>query len=272
MIEIMDTGNSAHSFTPLVPDASKTNLWFLRKLGGKYGGEQAKQDTAYGIVDPEDVQPLALKQYFQCYFAADAEAAVRAQLQRQPDISERATRYLQHREIARILEMPDAKVRAERLLPYWVARHTWGNTWEAEKGIIDAGEVAGPYLMAVFDTRPVFRERVISIWGKTKYRPAVPTLIKLLESHDKFWAAQTLEKNWWNGDADAARRARRREVYGETYASVVALHKIGDRSAVDIIRKTHARWSAIGFDNPQIVEACVEALAGWNVATTQPAR
>jgi hypothetical protein len=269
VIEIMDSGNSARSFQPLVPDASQSHLWFLRRLGGRYGHEPPGTDTRFGIVDPEDVQPIELKAYFQCYFSDDPEKAVRERLQVQPDVADRAVRYLTHREIERVMKIPDAGKRVERLIPYWLARYDWGYVAEAQKGIVDAGEVAGPYLNAIYETRPDRRQDVIRIWGDIRYHAAVPKLISLLQAHDDFWSRQTLDKGWWNRDGDPELMRLRRDVYCETYGAVTALHAIGDRSAIDVIRKTHARWSAIKFENGQIVEDCEAALKSWNV-TTQP--
>ncbi len=75
LIEILDTGGSASFMNPFVKDAGKNNLWFLRKRSGTYGRKPGK--GKYGIVDPEDLQPLELKDYFLAYLADNPENAVR---------------------------------------------------------------------------------------------------------------------------------------------------------------------------------------------------
>ena len=262
-VAILDTGNSAMSFTPLVPNAAKNHIWYLRKIKDLSGGGDGRR---YGIEDPEDLQPIELRAYLQCYLAADPESAVREQIQKQPEVAQRATRYLVHCEVARIAKLPDPRQRVERALPYWLANCDWGHRLEAMELLLDAGEVAGPYLVGVFETRPDRRAQVLSLWGQMSYRACVPRLIKLLEQHDEFWRHQTLEGDWWNHDPDAQRQERRREVYGETYAALVALDRIDDPSARDVIERTRARWAAIDFSNPQIVQTCEKTLRRWDAA------
>src|SRR5262249_33896926 len=81
-IDLFDTGNSAMSFAPFMAHIEKDNLWFLRRRSGIYGREPGTGD--FGIVDPEDVQPLDLKEYFTKYLEKDNEAAVRAYVTTHP--------------------------------------------------------------------------------------------------------------------------------------------------------------------------------------------
>jgi hypothetical protein len=57
---------------PIVPDAGCDHLWFLRRRSGPRGEQPG---TLYGIVDPEDLRPLALKEYFLAYLSPDPAAA-----------------------------------------------------------------------------------------------------------------------------------------------------------------------------------------------------
>lgn len=249
--------------SPLVEDARKEHLWFLR-----HGGERAQpDDKAYGIVDPEDVQPLSLRQYLESYMAAEPEPAVRAALQKQPEISARAVRYLQHREVQRILKEKDPAVRVERLLPYYRSRAEWGYREEARDGIVSAGEVAGPYLMGIYqETSGERHEDIIRLWGEIRYRACVPELVELLKRQDQYWAAQDLRPGWWNADVESRQTQSRRDAYGLVYSSVYALGQISDPRARDAIELTRRRWAAIKFENAQIVEACDQALKAMGPA------
>ena len=51
-------GKSLMAAGNLVRNAGEDNLWFLRKRSGVYGWEPGT--GAFGIVDPEDLQPLEL--------------------------------------------------------------------------------------------------------------------------------------------------------------------------------------------------------------------
>src|SRR5215813_12890747 len=103
-IQIIDTGGDT-TLDPLVPDAGEDNLWFLRRRSGNYGREAGTGD--FGIVDPQDLQPLSLRYYFLAYRSADPEAGVRTQLALHPEIARGAQRYLDHVEVQRILALPD---------------------------------------------------------------------------------------------------------------------------------------------------------------------
>jgi len=104
------------------------------------------------------------------------------------------------------------------------------------------------------------RYDIIRVWGAIGYSEAVPILIDLLKNHDQFWAAQNLQKGWWNKDVGSDQTRRRRDVYGEVYYSVCALRAFKDPRAQSVIEKTRDRWKAISFNNPQIVEECEAAL------------
>jgi len=259
-IEIWDTGSSQRGLKPLVKDVGKDNLWFLRRRSGRCG--ERPGTGKFGIVDPEDIQQLSLKNYFLAYLSPDPEKAVREQLQKNPALAERAKRYLDHLEIQRILKIPDPKVRIERLLPYYIGGIHWGHESEARQGIISCGKVAGPYLRRFFDNpqHKMLRQDIIRIWGTIKYKDCVTLLINLLKEHDRFWAKQKLEKDWWNSDPNSERRRKRRNIYGEVYYAVAALKEIGDGQAKEAIELTRQRWMDINFENPQIVKECERAL------------
>jgi hypothetical protein len=261
-IRLVDTGNSAMG-PDLLADARQDHLWLLRRRSGLYGREPGTGD--FGIVDPEDVQPVALEDYLKCYLAADPDPAVRAQLQRQPLVAERATHYLQLAAVRRAARIEDAGRRVEALLPYFTSRTSSRAYEEAHKAILSAGPVAGPYLLGVYraTTDSNLRQDVIRAWAKVRWAGCVEELTKLLEQHDGFWANQKLEPGWWNKDADSITTQRRRDVYGEVYAAIHALRQVGDPAARDALEMTRRRWAAIDFDNPQIVEECEAALKQW---------
>lgn len=258
VIEILDTGGNFRRLQ--VSDAGQDNLWFLRRRGGIYGREPGT--GSFGIVDPEDVQPLALKQYFLCYFAADPVAAVKDYVRKNPDTAKRSTRYFDHLEIQSILTLKDPKRRYERLLPYFLRRATWNMKFEARDGIVACGPVAGERLKELFRNPAYhqFRQWVIGMWRDMEYRPAAPLLVDLLRQHEKFWAQQRLKEGWWSDETDPELTRRRQDVYGEVYTAVYTLRSFRDPQARDILEATRKQWTGIGFENTQIVEECDAAL------------
>ena len=252
-IQIVDGGNSARGASPLVDDATADNLWFLRKGRKKNAGD-------YGIVDPEDLQPLALKDYLALYLEPHPETAIRAYAATHPD--PRITKYLDHVEIQRALKLEDRGDRVDRLLPYFVRGATWGRTDEVQDGIIAAGAGAsGPRLLAIFaKADQKTRASIITIWGRTRFSGAVDTLIDLLVASDAFWAAQQLHEDWWSSNLASSITAERRSRYSEVLGAVVALGLIADRRARPALELTRRRWRAIKFANPEIVDASKAAL------------
>jgi hypothetical protein len=264
-ILILDTGSSAISFSPLVPDAGENNVWFLRRRSGNYGREPGTGD--FGIVDPQDLRPLSSKDYFLAYLSADPETAVRIQMVLHPEVARGAQRYLDHLEVERILRMPDPNERVERLIPYYVKGQSWASEGKsrvdnARQGIIECGTLSGERLMKLFDdSEPEWlRGDVIRVFGEIRFQGGVDRVIELLKQHDKFWSRQVLEKNWWGNQYGSALTTARQRNYGEVLDSVIALGEIGDPRAINAIELTKRRWQALDFEDPQIVEACDKTL------------
>ena len=260
VIEIHDTGNSHAGGPPLLKDAKEDNLWFLRKRGGRLGREPGTGN--FGIVDPEDVQPLKWKDYFLCYLSENPEKAVRDYLTRSPEKPKRAQNYLDHVEVQRILKLDDPAKRFDALLPFFLKRTTWNMKAEARQGIVGCGKHAGEKLTEMFGDpkHKRFRHEIISMWRDIGYRDSVPLLTDLLKQHDQFWAKQDLKAGWWNDFSEGALTERRRDIYGEVYAAAYTLRSFRDPRAREALELTRQRWAAINFDNRQIVEECERAL------------
>ena len=261
-VQIIDSGNSACCGPPLLADATRDNVWMLRRLGGDLGREPATSGPL-GILDPEDVRVLADKDYLALYLATDPEAAVRAYAKTHVTDTA-AARYLDHVDVQHILAITDATTRVDKLIPYFVRNFYWGLHDEVGEGIVAAGaDAAGPRLVTLLAAaKGGMRETIISMLGRLHYRGAVDPLVQILAEHDAFWAKQQLAGDWWNDKVDSPLTIERRQRYGDVYSAVTALGQIGDKRARPAIEQTLKRWEAIKFANPQIVEACRDALAG----------
>ncbi len=259
IIEILDTGNSAMSLQPLVKDAGEDNIWFLCHRAGTYGREF--RDDSYGIADPEDLQPLALKTYFMAYLSKDPEQAVKQQMKKHLDIAKRAQRYLDHMEIQRVLKIDDPKTRVEKLLPYFIEGFQWGMKREAADGIKDCGEAAVPRLLKLLEEeteRRFLRRRTIGLLGEIGSKSAVPALVALLEKYDKHWEKEMAKPDW---DAKQISESQPNyQVYSETCAIVYALLQTGDPRSRGALEQTGKRWKKINYRDKQIVENCDRSL------------
>jgi len=218
----------------------------------------------FGIVDPQDLQPLALKDYFLAYLSDDPEKAVQHYAAVHPEVAERVQRYLDHLQVQRILQTRYPATRADQLLPYYFKRTTWDLKNEVRDGLVACGAVAGGKLVPIFrdPQHRDLRQDIILLWSEVKYADAAPILIDLLSEHDQFWAAQVLDKDWWNSNSSSESdlTRQRRQNYGEVYYAVCALRAFRDPKAKEVIERTKQRWETIDFENKQIVEACDAAL------------
>lgn len=264
VIQIVDTGNSSHSGASLVKNAGEDNLWLLRRRSGIYGREPGNGN--YGITDPEDLQPLEFKDYLMSYLADDPANAVKDYVRKNPDHVERAKRYLDHLEVERVLTIDDLGKRYDALLPFFLNRTMWGMKQPARDGIVGCGATGGERLKAIFadPKQRRFRQEIIRMWRDMGYREIAPVLIDLLQQHDRFWAKQDLQKGWWSDQSDQAQTSRRQDIYGEVYTAVYTLRSFRDPNARDVLEMTRKRWTAINFDNKQIIEECEAALRELN--------
>ncbi len=257
-VGIFDTGG-AWGGSPLVKDAREDNLWFLRRRSGLYGREPGTGD--YGIVDPQDLQPLELKEYFLMYLTDNPEPLVKNYVREQTYKVSRGQRYLDHLEIQRILAISDPEERFEKLLPFLLNRTRWNMTSEARDGIISCGNVAGEKLMDLFDNPDYKRIRIdiIEIWRKVGYKEAIPTLLELLKRHDRFWAEQNLKKGWWNENPNSELTLQRREICSEDSETLYVLNALGafqDPKARELLDTIYARWKSFDGEGGSILQAC----------------
>lgn len=256
-IRIVDTGSNTGT---RIKDAATDNLWFLRRRSGLLGRKPGTGN--FGIVNPEDIQPLALKTYFLLYLSDDPEKAITEYVEGNPGTRKSAERYLEHCEVQRILKIADPRARMEKLFPYFRRGFRFGLGREVSDGVVGCGAAAASYLRPLFDDPEYadIRQKIMWVWRETEYADAVPILIKVLKKQDAFWAALEIKEGRWATDVDSELLRKRGEAYTEVYYGVYALHRIGDPAAREVIEMTMRRWEAINPQDPQIVEACRRAL------------
>jgi len=271
LIEILDTGNSVESDRPLVEDAGKDNLWFLQRRSGRFG--ETRTEGNYGIRDPEELRPLAWKEYVLAYLAKDPEKAVRERVELYAAIAERGQRYLDHLAIQRVLKIEYAEARIAKLIPYFAkpasgARRMvthddahWGRR-EARDALIACGTAAGPPLLKLF-INPGYhwlRQDILHVWTQTRYEGCVDALVELLKQQDAFWARQKLEEDWWTRSVEFGLLNWRREAHVELLMAVHLLAVVGDARAKEAIELTQRRWEGGQWGGNVVVESCKKAL------------
>ena len=252
---------------PVVDDAGKDYIWFLRR-GGIYRGNLGTNDL--GVMNSGDIEPLKMREYFELYLSGHPEVSVKAYAEKHPEVSYRVQRWLTHLEIKRLVKIEDPSLRFEGLLPHFLKPEGYS---EIREGIVSCGAVGGEKLIPVFQD-PGHQDRrmdIISIWGSMNYRPAVPLLIQVLEEGDRFWAGQTVTNDCWQDQSGSELTLKRRASSGEIYYSVSVLRHLHDPRALEAIAMTKRRWESIPFADPRILENCNAALdprMGLNLAGT----
>ncbi|MGD1086669.1 MAG: hypothetical protein ABSA47_18175 [Verrucomicrobiota bacterium] len=241
---------------PAVEDASKDNLWFLRRGGGIYGEIPGAYDL--GVMDGQDMQPLNTKEYFELYLSDNREEAIRAYAANHPESAWRAQRWLDGLEYQRLLNTEDPKLRLERILPYFLNREGWG---ASASGLVSCGSLAGARLVSIFQdpNHKNLRLDIITTWGDMNYTPAAPLLIQLLQDADRFWGEQKLTNGWRNAD-NSELTQRRRQLSGEVYYAAASLRKLHDPRSKEALELTKKRWESPGFDDQRVMEECDAAL------------
>jgi len=241
---------------PVVDDASKDHIWFLRR-GGLYRRTLGTNDL--GVADSQDIEPLELKEYLELYLSDHPEAAVKEYAEKHPEVSGRAEQWLIHQEIKRLVKIEDPALRFEKLLPHFLKQEAYP---EIRQGLVSCGTVGGEKLVPIFQDpgHQDLRLTIISMFGEMNYRPAVPLLIQVLLEADRFWAEQTITNDWRKDQSGSALTQKQRDSSAEIYYSVAVLRDLHDPSALQAIALTKRRWESIPFADRRMLEECNGAL------------
>ncbi len=272
VVEIFDTGNSTVGWPSLVKDARQDNLWFLSELSLVDRKRRKSGKGTYAVAIPEQVRPLSWKDYIVAYMSDDPEKEIQRHANgKDAWIAQRAKRYLDHREVQRILTIEDPAERYEKLLPFFLRRTTWGVTREAADGIKGCGKVGGKRLEEVFldPKHRDSREEIIIMWRWMEYREAVPVLIDQFQHYyDAYWKG--IRKGWEQNPGSDETQSRIL-VYREMRYAITTLVSLKDPAAKDAIAMTRDRWKAVDPEGQGLVRDCDEALRVLSAAgTAQP--
>ena len=182
-IDIVDTGGKSEDGWAVLENAQKDNLWFLRHLGGELGREPGK--GPWGIVDPEDVQPLKFKDYFKALLSADAEKKIDGLLAG-PDeaVCLRMLRYLSARHraddtrrITALLTAPKAKLQTA-----------------AAEALAEVGDLSAvaTFREALQSPNAGVRLAACNFLCRFRDRPSLGTISKLLPQFDSLQQASLI--------------------------------------------------------------------------------
>jgi hypothetical protein len=259
-IQILDSGSSAAGPHPVVEDARTDHLWFLRKRGHQYGREIGAGN--WGVVDPEDISSLALKDVYLAYLTENPEARLETLSAGDPSLRKRSEKFLRPPELKDILRESHPYIRAELLLMFLIKRYPHRGEERIREELAQA-EITLLQMLAVESQLKTLRGDVIAVWGNLKYKPGLNFLIELLHQQEEYWVGQELTAGWL--DTDIYTFPMQKRVYGEARCAVAALRKIGDPASGKQLEATRKHWLAQKAAGEEMVRECdaaLRALAG----------
>lgn len=180
---------------PVVDDARKDYVWFL----SRGGGAGTMGDTnALGVMCRQDIQPEAMKGYFEAYLSDHREEAVKAYADEHPEVAFRAQRWLDRlattREWEGVKAIKDPQAKARAMATYMretTAPKGAGMLYtELREEVPKLGADAVPELIEVLRAGMTNGEDlnlpVLILYGIGKpAAPAVPVLCELLQNPGK---------------------------------------------------------------------------------------
>jgi hypothetical protein len=243
----------------LVKDAADDNIWFLSKVAHTQIGD-LRSDDLFGIGQRDQLQSIALKNYFAAYLAPDPEAAVRKQMEIDPVAAVRGRPFLDFCDIKRILKNPDPVARANGLFLYYCRDYP---NPIVEEGLTACGDAAVPLLASLLDDRR-HHDQVLDLWRKTKPPACVPFLIDFLKKRDTFRDTQDLKPGWHSYQPRSRVADARFTVESQTSEAVGILGLIADPRAKDVLELTRRRWQSLNVpvepNGPHVLQVCDWAL------------
>ncbi len=239
-------------------DMRQDHVLLLRRA--RAGGPQANGKEMLGIMDIQDIQPLARLDYLRLYTLKDPEPDLRRYVQKHPEDAVRALPYFHHRAVQRAIADPDPARRVERLLPYFASYVLYGYRDEAGEAIEAVGEPAVPYLIALLDDSGLYSSRrteVILKLGRIGSKRATPSLVALVK-RNRSWLSGVGKDGVFDEKTLGLPAVCRR--LHDMASAIYSLGLIGDRSVIDVIRRVHATYKRVLAADHALMRHCRVSL------------
>jgi hypothetical protein len=277
-IAIRDTGNSHWSPKPLVEDAGKGNIWFLQRRSGRYG--RKSENERLGIADPEELQPISLKDYFLACLAKEPEKAIKEQLRKEPHLAKRVEDYLIYAEFRRVLSISDPNEKAVHLCRYiapGLGPKNYRGRYDSHirRHLRELGDCAvEPLVDILAKAKPGHRLNMVVLTlydiGKPA-KPAVPHLVRMLQQKSRTSTYYILAALQTTGDltvVDSVRPFLADEDMQVRAQAAETLAWLGDVDSFE--RIVTAIPEEIGDQNAHCIKDMCGALYGLDPARARP--
>ncbi len=258
---------------PVSGDIRQDQIWFLRAHESKDRPDDGRDSTdTLGLWDPQDVQPLELKPYFQAFLTDHPETKLKEYAIGHTPLAVRSQVYLDHLQIEAILKEPDINKRADMLLPLCLytderaegptQREAMFQMWQS------CGHIGVSKLVLIFDA-PKYVAMQCSImyeWANAQYHEAIPLLMAMLGKENKFWAGQTpaAQKAWVTKSSDYNTTTAQNESRVRMEAIFYVFRQVPDVRTLPILKETKQFWDDVAahVEDPRNLfsERCDDAL------------
>jgi len=206
-----------------------------------------------GIWDPQDIQPLELKPYFQAFLTQHTADDLKRYSGGTSTLAKRSQVYLDHLKIEQILKEPDAAKRADALLPFFLftnanaegptQREAQFQLWRS------CGQAGASCLVPVFKNPKyaAMQSDIMTVWGNEQYHDSIPILIDLLKSENQFWGSQTpAERGRWVNMSPSNAPTMPQILSKNRIQMVLFVFKqLGDGRAKPVLEETKRYWNAL---------------------------
>ena len=182
-------------------ELGKDHIWFLRYSPTPNHPPDLRADqNVLGVSEPEELQPVELKPYFEAFLTAKPEDALRGYASGNSILATRSKTYLNHLAIAQIVKEPDVQKRAQLLLPYFLFTDDKNRPPDQGEAALQlwesCGQIGAATLLPYFDNPKykAMRSDIMGLWANAQYHGGIPVLVNLLNQETTYWQNQTPEQ------------------------------------------------------------------------------
>jgi hypothetical protein len=239
-------------------DLRKDHIWFLsyHRTPG-YLNDSPKDPNILGVSEPDELQPVELKPYFEALLTPHPEDVLKQYASDNSSLAFRSKTYLNHLAIEQILKEPDVQKRADLLLPYFLFtddKQRPPDQAEAAMQLWEScGQTGSALLLPIFND-PKYRAMqtdITTLWSNAQYHGGIPLLVDMLDKETQFWQSETPEQRdlWVNIRADHS--PTKEQIASELRIEMVLIffRQVSDPRAKAEITKLSPIWKQMFPEN-----------------------
>ncbi len=261
-LTVWELGSMEH---PICGDLSQDQIWFLRS--NPNAAPTDPNGKLPRVMEPGDIQPVELKPYYLTLLSPDPKKALQNLASTNPKLVERAQGSLDYIDVKRIEKIADLEKRIDLLMPYFLAKD--GDPGGMRNEVVSQIEACGALgakkeVPVFFEIKPAWRQILtMDFWASSNYKDAIPTVIRLLDQEEQFWAKQDMSDRSWYPNVPGDLTMAKNDSYNKIYCAIRVLISLGGgEPARKAVLMTKQRWNS--YDPTaahELIRYCDEWLA-----------